>query len=127
MVVADRIAVILDTVYGDYSTYHGWYLIVASSLFAFQIYCDFSGYLTIAMGAAEIMGFWHGSQWNFAAWGGINGLYQITGDLLKPMRDKVVVLLYLERTTFSHKLFQMAVTFGLIDLSWVFFRANRFF
>lgn len=56
VVLADRIAVFVDTVYGDFETYTGVYLIVATILFAVQIYCDFSGYSVIAMGAAEILG-----------------------------------------------------------------------
>lgn len=56
MVIADRIAIFVDCVYGDYHTYGGWYLIVATVLFALQIYCDFYGYSVIAMGAAEILG-----------------------------------------------------------------------
>ena len=57
LVVADRVAIVVDTVYGDYAQYGGVYIIVASVLFAFQIYCDFAGYSTIAIGAAEILGF----------------------------------------------------------------------
>ena len=56
MVLADRIAVFVDTAYGDIETYTGVYLIVATVLFAVQIYCDFSGYSVIAMGAAKILG-----------------------------------------------------------------------
>lgn len=56
LVLADRIAVFVDTVYGDYSTYGGWYLIIATILFAVQIYCDFSAYSVIAVGAARILG-----------------------------------------------------------------------
>ena len=56
IVLADRIAIVVDTVYTDYEKYPGWYLIVATVLFAFQIYCDFAGYSTIAIGAAEILG-----------------------------------------------------------------------
>lgn len=56
MVLADRIAIFVDTVYGDWGTFSGYYLILATVLFAFQIYCDFSGYSTIAMGAAKILG-----------------------------------------------------------------------
>ena len=56
MVLADRIAVFVDTVYGDIETYTGVYLIVATFLFAVQIYCDFAGYSIVAMGAAEILG-----------------------------------------------------------------------
>lgn len=57
LVISDRIALLVDNVYGNYSTYGGYYLLVASLLFAFQIYCDFAGYSTIAMGVAEVMGF----------------------------------------------------------------------
>lgn len=56
IVLADRIALLVDTVYADHSIYSGWYLIVATVLFAIQIYCDFYGYSTIAMGASEILG-----------------------------------------------------------------------
>lgn len=56
VVLADRIAVFVDTAYGDIETYTGVYLIVATLLFAVQIYCDFSGYSVIAMGAAKILG-----------------------------------------------------------------------
>lgn len=55
IVLADRIAIFVDTVYGDYATYAGVYLIVATMLFAVQIYCDFAGYSTIAMGAAKVL------------------------------------------------------------------------
>lgn len=57
MVLGDRIAVIVDAIYADPATFSGWYLIVATALFAIQIYCDFAGYSTIAIGAAKVMGF----------------------------------------------------------------------
>lgn len=57
IVIADRIAIYVDAVYGDYYKYNGWYLVLASVLFAFQIYCDFCGYSTIAVGAAGAMGY----------------------------------------------------------------------
>ena len=56
IVLADRIAIFVDTVYGDIAAFPGWYLIVATVLFAVQIYCDFGGYSTIAVGAAKILG-----------------------------------------------------------------------
>ena len=56
VVVADRIAIFVDTVYGDYITYNGWYIAIATILFGVQIYCDFFGYSTIAMGTAEMLG-----------------------------------------------------------------------
>lgn len=57
LVVADRAAIFVNAVYGDYVSYGGIYIVVATILFAVQIYCDFAGYSTIARGAALIMGF----------------------------------------------------------------------
>lgn len=57
IVIADRIAIFVDKVYGNYMLYEGIYLSVASILFAFQIYCDFAGYSIIAIGVAKILGF----------------------------------------------------------------------
>lgn len=51
--LADRIAVFVDHVYGNYQDFGGCYLITATVLFAVQIYCDFAGYSTIAMGAGS--------------------------------------------------------------------------
>lgn len=57
LVIADRAAIFVNAVYGDYHTYGGLYIVVATLLFAVQIYCDFAGYSTIARGAALVMGF----------------------------------------------------------------------
>lgn len=56
MVIADRAAVIVNTVYGDSSKYPGFYIIVATVFFSIQIYCDFYGYSVIARGSALLMG-----------------------------------------------------------------------
>lgn len=57
MVIADRCAVLVNTVYGDYMSYYGFQLILANVLFAFQIYGDFMGYSAIAKGAARVLGY----------------------------------------------------------------------
>lgn len=56
MVIADRAAIIVDTVYQNSEAYPGYYIIVATLFFSIQIYCDFYGYSTIARGSALIMG-----------------------------------------------------------------------
>lgn len=56
MVIADRLAVMVDTVYGDSAAYPGFYIVAATIFFAIQIYCDFYGYSTIARGSALLMG-----------------------------------------------------------------------
>ena len=57
MVIADRAAIFVDAVYNNYTNFTGWILVIATVIFAFQIYCDFAGYSLIAMGAAGVMGF----------------------------------------------------------------------
>jgi len=56
MVVADRLAMFADVVFNDPNHYHGMPVIWAVLFFTFQIYCDFSGYSDIALGASRIMG-----------------------------------------------------------------------
>lgn len=56
MVIADRLGVIVTTVYSNPSSYSGFALIVAAIAFPLQAYCDFSGYSDIALGAARSMG-----------------------------------------------------------------------
>ena len=185
LVFADRLAIFVNTVYNNSNQYPGVYLILATCMFAFQIYCDFYGYSTIASGAAKILGIdlmenfhapylatsvasfwrnwhisltswfkdylyiplggsrkgtfrkhlnriivflvsglWHGANWTFVIWGFLNGIYQVVGDILKPVRDKVVAVLHVNRNSIAHKCLQMMITFTLVGISWVFFRAN---
>lgn len=56
IVIADRIAIIVKTVYGNPDDYPGFYILYAAILFSFQIYCDFYGYSTIARGSAQLLG-----------------------------------------------------------------------
>lgn len=174
LVLADRIAIVVDKVYGGLGTYRGMYVVVATVLFAFQIYCDFAGYSTIAMGAAKILGFdlmenfnapylsgsvsefwrrwhislsgwfrdylyfplggnrkgrgrkyvnilivfavsglWHGASWTFVIWGLLNAVLQIVGEVTKPYRK-----------AFTNRFFAGIVTFALVDVTWIFFRAE---
>lgn len=56
VVVADRIAIIVNETYSNYSKYSGSVYVFATVLFAMQIYCDFGGYSNIAIGAAKVLG-----------------------------------------------------------------------
>lgn len=188
VVLADRIAVFVDTVYGDFETYTGVYLIVATILFAVQIYCDFSGYSVIAMGAAKILGIqlmenfdapylsvsvadfwrrwhislsywfrdylyiplggnrkgkfrkyinllltfgvsglWHGADWSYVIWGLLNGIWQIIGDILTPLKKRAADLLEIKKDSLSHRAIRTVTTFFLVDITWVFFRADSAF
>jgi alginate O-acetyltransferase complex protein AlgI len=57
IVIADRLSMAVDYSYGNIQTQTGLSLIMATFFYAFQIYCDFSGYSDIAIGSAHIMGF----------------------------------------------------------------------
>lgn len=187
VVVADRLAILVNEIYTNYRVYEGLEIVLATVFFAFQIYCDFASYSNIAIGAARVMGFrlmenfntpyfstsvtefwrrwhislstwfrdylyiplggnrkgtlrkyinlmivflvsglWHGASWHFVVWGGLNGLYQIVESITKPLRDKAVAVLNIDRNRFSHKLLCGIFTFILIDFAWLFFRADGF-
>jgi len=57
VVIADKLAMVVDKVYSDPTQYTGLPLIAAAVSFAIQVYCDFSGYSDIAIGSAQVMGF----------------------------------------------------------------------
>lgn len=55
--IADRLSYIVNVAYDEPHKYHGLNFVIATVFFAFQIFCDFSGYTDIALGAARVMGF----------------------------------------------------------------------
>lgn len=57
IVIADRLAIYVNAVYNNQEHHNGLTLLLATIFFAFQIYCDFSGYSDIAIGTARVMGF----------------------------------------------------------------------
>ncbi len=182
--IADRAAVYVDAVYGNVHGGHsGPTLVLATYMFAFQIFCDFSGYTDIARGAARVMGFdlmenfrrpyfastitefwrrwhislstwlrdylyiplggnrkgesrtyinlmitmllgglWHGASWNFVVWGGLQGLMLAVSKATLPLRDRVAARLGVPGWLVYGV--RVLVTFQLVCLSWVFFRAR---
>ena len=57
MVIADRIAIFVNQIFSNIYAYGTVELILGAVAFSIQIYCDFNGYSTIALGAAKVMGF----------------------------------------------------------------------
>lgn len=185
MVIADRVAILVNEVF-DHFYMHGTVALLAGSIgFALQIYCDFMGYSTIAIGAAKVMGFtlmenfetpyfagsvsefwrrwhislstwfrdyvyiplggnrcskgrkyfnllvtfgvsglWHGASWSFVVWGLLHGVFQIVGDFTRPIKQKVYEMWHVKTESFSFKFGQVVTTFLLVDLAWIFFRAE---
>ena len=186
IVIADRLSLIVSTIYNDPTSYTGLPLILATVFFAFQIYCDFSGYSDIAIGSAQIMGFslmdnfkrpyfsrsiadfwrrwhislsswfkdylyiplggnrvnilrwgmnimvvfvvsglWHGANWTFVIWGGFHGVLLLIERFSKPAWDtflKAIGLIKLPRIV---HIVEIGITFILVNIGWVFFRANN--
>ncbi len=187
IIIADRLSVIVNSIYDSYESYPGTLLFIATVFYTFEIYCDFAGYSNIAVGVSGIMGIdimqnfrqpylaasipefwrkwhislstwlrdylyiplggnrkgygrkllnimivfavsglWHGAAWTFVVWGLLHGLYQVIGSVLGPSRDKLVEALKIDRQSFSHILLKILVTFMLVNIGWVFFRAPSF-
>ncbi len=57
VVIADMLATIVDPVYNNPQAHSGTMLFIATVFFAFEVYCDFSGYSDIALGTARVMGY----------------------------------------------------------------------
>ena len=57
VVIADRVGIYVDEIFNNPGSHEGVPVILGTYFFAFQIYCDFSGYSDIAIGSALILGY----------------------------------------------------------------------
>lgn len=182
VVVADSLAIYTDTIYNASSHHTGTSLLVATYCFAFQIYCDFSGYSDIARGISRVYGielmknfdapyfsrsisefwtrwhislstwfrdyvyislggnrvslsrnffnlfvvfllsgFWHGANWTFIVWGALHGMYLIVERLWVNARSWLGIA---EKGGLLRQLAAVLLTFHLVLVAWVFFRAS---
>ena len=67
-----------------------------------------------------VSGFWHGSSLTYLIWGGLHGLLQILEVLLHPKKPADSAEKHAPRKRF----WQLPLTFILVCLTWIFFRAN---
>lgn len=56
LVIAERIEVIVNTIFENYQQYYGLYVCIAAVLFSMQLYSDFSGCMDIVLGISQILG-----------------------------------------------------------------------
>ena len=178
MVVADNLGAYVDEVYAHPDEYNSWSVWLAMVFYSFQIYGDFFGYSTIALGSAQLMGYrisdnfrspylsknigefwhrwhislstwfrdyvyiplggnrvkfgrwaynilvvfvlsgiWHGANWTFLLWGLAHGLLFIVERLLKRKGNTANVIA---------RSLSVLLTFLLVTLFWVLFRATDF-
>jgi D-alanyl-lipoteichoic acid acyltransferase DltB (MBOAT superfamily) len=178
VVIADRLAAIVDAAYRQPTFAPPADLVIATYFFAFQLYCDFSGYSDVAIGTARVLGVdlmenfrrpylsssvaefwsrrwhlslagwfrdyvyiplggsrtsrvrhalnlmavfllsgaWHGANWTFVIWGGLNGLYVVATTALWHGTSDV-------KPSLAARTLGAIGTFHAVLITWVFFRA----
>jgi D-alanyl-lipoteichoic acid acyltransferase DltB (MBOAT superfamily) len=191
VVIADNLAPMVDKIFGIAAFASPIDLLISVYFFAFQIYCDFSGYTDIAIGVALLFGLqlmenfrrpylsrstaefwgerwhislgrwfrdylyiplggsragpvrqylnlmlvfiasglWHaglgyGVGWTFLVWGALNGAYQWAGLATRPFWRRVGDALPRVRGSTALLALRVLLTFHLIAITWVFFRAR---
>ncbi len=72
-----------------------------------------------------LCGFWHGANWTFIVWGLLHALYFIPLLLLKRNREHIDVVALNKLLPSIKELFQMLLTFFLVVIAWIFFRAEN--
>ena len=70
-------------------------------------------------------GLWHGANWTYVIWGGLNGLFQIIGERMRPARLRFQKLFHSGGDTASVRIMSTLITFLLVDFTWIFFRADN--
>lgn len=72
-----------------------------------------------------VSGLWHGAAVTFIIWGAIHGLILIIEKALFKKKQKVFNALGLAKQNVSNHIFFSLITFGIVCVAWVFFRANN--
>ena len=71
-----------------------------------------------------LSGFWHGANWTFLIWGGLNALYFLPLLLTKKNRNNLEIVAQGKILPSIKETMQIALTFSLTVFAWIFFRAN---
>ena len=71
-----------------------------------------------------VSGIWHGNGFRFIAWGLLHAVYQILGDLLRPVNRAIKRILGIGKDTSLDIWIDRVVTFTLVMFAWIIFRAN---
>lgn len=73
-----------------------------------------------------LSGLWHGANWTFVIWGGLNGLYLIISQVTAPARGRFISILKIKENGPLHIVIKTGCTFLLTMFAWIFFRAGSF-
>lgn len=183
IIIADNCALLVNDAFANPDGFSGLSLIIGAVFFAFQIYCDFSGYADIALGSARLFGFdllrnfsypyfsrdiaefwrkwhisltswfkdyvyiplggnrggifktirntlivfllsgiWHGANWTFIVWALYHALLFMPLVILGANRKYGTSTSQVKFMPLD--LIRIAITFGLVTIGWVIFRAD---
>lgn len=70
-----------------------------------------------------ISGLWHGASWHYVIWGALHGVYQIVGSYVEPVQKRLCKVVHIDFNGIFYKTMQRIVTFLLIVITFIFFRA----
>lgn len=73
-----------------------------------------------------LSGLWHGANWTYVIWGGLNGFYLVFAIISKDIRAKITKRTGIDKFPYINKMVKVFCTFNLICFSWIFFRASSF-
>ena len=71
-----------------------------------------------------VSGIWHGAAWTFVIWGALHAFYRIVGEITAKPRERLLASVGLSSENIAVKCVRVVITFILICLAWVVFRAN---
>lgn len=71
-----------------------------------------------------ISGLWHGADWHFVAWGLINGIIVVLGQIIAPAKEKLYQKMCVNEKAESIVFVKRVIVFFLITLTWIFFTAG---
>lgn len=71
-----------------------------------------------------VSGLWHGAGFTFVIWGLLNGVYQVTGGMLAPLRERAFGVVHLKQGNPVRRIISVLFCFLLATVAWTFFRAN---
>ena len=73
-----------------------------------------------------LSGIWHGAAWTYVLWGVVHGVYQIVGNLTAKSRSKIIAKIGIVENSPFDIWSRRVITFILVSLAWMIFRANSF-
>ena len=73
-----------------------------------------------------LSGIWHGAAWTYVLWGVVHGVYQIVGNLTAKYRSKIIARIGIVENSPFDIWSRRVITFILVSLAWMIFRANSF-